>query len=68
MRQLIIQVPQGQGESVLQIAKSCDAVNVSMAEAQNAEQAIDLTIVHFSNRKVEDLLAKLEQLSDVHIT
>jgi len=68
MRQLIIQVPQGQGESVLQIAKSCDAVNVSMAEAQNAEQAIDLTIAHVSNRKVEDLLAKLEQLSDVHIT
>ncbi|WP_231948425.1 DUF389 domain-containing protein [Phormidesmis priestleyi] len=39
-----------------------------MAEAQNAEQAIDLTIAHVSNRKVEDLLAKLEQLSDVHIT
>ncbi|MGV0028707.1 TIGR00341 family protein [Phormidesmis priestleyi] len=68
MRQLIIQVPQGQGESVLQIAKSCDAVNVSMMEAQSAEQTIDLMIVHVSNRQVEDLLAKLEQLSEVHIT
>ncbi|MCU0548200.1 MAG: TIGR00341 family protein, partial [Leptolyngbya sp. Prado105] len=68
MRQLMIQVPQGQGETVLQIAKSCDAVNSSKTEAQSAEQSIDLVIVHVSNRQVEDLLAKLEELSNVHIT
>ncbi|MEP0920144.1 DUF389 domain-containing protein [Leptolyngbya sp. DQ-M1] len=64
MRQLMIQVPQGQGETVLQIAKSCNAVNFSKIEAQS----IDLAIVHVSNRQVENLLAKLEDLPEVHIT
>ncbi|KAM3094738.1 TIGR00341 family protein [Phormidesmis sp. 146-35] len=68
MRQLMIQVPQGQGEAVLQIAKSCDAVNVSKTEAQSSEQEIDLLIVHVSNRQVEDLLAQLEELPEAHIT
>ncbi|NJR49666.1 MAG: TIGR00341 family protein [Leptolyngbyaceae cyanobacterium CSU_1_3] len=68
MRQLMIQVPKGQGDAVLQIAQSCDAVNLAKTEAQRADQSIDLVIVHISNRKVEDLLAKLEDLSDVHIT
>jgi uncharacterized hydrophobic protein (TIGR00341 family) len=68
MRQLMIQVPRGQGDAVLQIAESCDAVNLAMTEAQQASQSIDLVIVHVSNQKVEDLLAKLEDLSDVHIT
>lgn len=64
----MIQVPKGQGDAVLQIAQSCDAVNLAKTEAQRADQSIDLVIVHISNRKVEDLLAKLEDLSDVHIT
>lgn len=64
MRQLMIQVPQGQGGTVLQIAKSCNAVNFSKIEAQS----IDLVIVHVSNRQVEDLLAKLEDVPEVHIT
>jgi uncharacterized hydrophobic protein (TIGR00341 family) len=68
MRQLMIQVPRGQGEAILQIAQSCDAVNVSKAEAQNIERAIDLIILHVSNRQVEDLLAQLEDLPEAHIT
>ncbi|WNZ44201.1 TIGR00341 family protein [Leptolyngbya boryana CZ1] len=68
MRQLIIQVPQGQGKAVLQIAESCDAVNLAKIEAQSADRNIDLVIVHVSNRQVEDLLAKLEDLPEVHIT
>jgi uncharacterized hydrophobic protein (TIGR00341 family) len=68
MRQLIVQVPQGQGKAVLQIAQSCDAVNVAKTEAQNLEQSIDLLILHVSNRQVEDLLSKLDELPDVQIT
>ncbi len=68
MRQLIIQVTQGRGEEVLQIAKSCDAVNVSKTQAQSIKQAVDLLIIHVSNRQVEDLLGKLEALPEVHIT
>jgi len=68
MRQLMIQAPHGQGEVVLQMAKSCDAVNVSKLEAQSTGRQIDLVIVHLSNRQVETLLGKLEDLSDIHIT
>lgn len=68
MRQLLIQAPKGRGETVLQIAKSCDAVNVSRTEAQDLSQAIDLIIVHVSNRQVENFLAQLEDLPDIHIT
>ena len=68
MRQLMIQVPRGQGEAVLQITKSCDAVNVSKTESQSLEQAIDIITAHVSNRQVEDLLGKLEELPEVHIS
>ncbi|KAM3100762.1 hypothetical protein ACKFKF_11050 [Phormidesmis sp. 146-12] len=64
----MVQVPQGQGEAVLQIAKSCEAVNVSKTEAQSMERAIELIILHVSNRQVEDLLAQLEELPEAHIT
>lgn len=68
MRQLMIQVPQGQGEDVLQIAKTCDGVNLALLPAQSIESAIDLVIVHLSNRQVEDFIAKLQDLPQVHIT
>jgi uncharacterized hydrophobic protein (TIGR00341 family) len=68
MRQVMIQAPQGQGEAVLKIAKACDAVNVSKTEAQSPEQAVDLIVVHVSNRRVEALIAKLEDFPEVHIT
>ncbi len=68
MRQLIIQLPQGHGNTVIDIAKSHDAANIAQIEASNSDGAIDLVIVHLSNSQVEEFLAELEKLPNVHIT
>jgi uncharacterized hydrophobic protein (TIGR00271 family) len=68
MRQLIIQIPCGQGKRVLNIAKSLDGTNLAQFEAMGSEGLIDLVLVHVSNRKVEKLLTLLEEITDVHIT
>jgi uncharacterized hydrophobic protein (TIGR00341 family) len=68
MRQLIIQVPKGQGQTVLDLAKSYNGANLAQFEANNNEGEIDVVIVNISNREVEKLLGDLEDLSNVHIT
>jgi uncharacterized hydrophobic protein (TIGR00271 family) len=68
MRQLIIEVPRGCGQRVLDIAKSHNAANVAQFEAKSSDELIDLTIVHVSNRQVEKLLADLQDLPELHIT
>ncbi|HSF73555.1 MAG TPA: DUF389 domain-containing protein [Microcoleus sp.] len=68
MRQLIIQVPRGCGQTVLDIAKSHNAANVAQFEAKGNDEPIDLVIVHVSNRQIEKLLAELQDLPSLHIT
>lgn len=68
MRQLIIQVPRGCGQTVLDIAKSHNAANVAQFEAKGSDEPIDLAIVHVSNRQIEKLLAELQDLPSLHIT
>jgi uncharacterized hydrophobic protein (TIGR00271 family) len=68
MRQLIIEVPRGCGQRVLDIAKSHNAANVALLEAKGSDEPINLTIVHVSNRQVEKLLADLQDLPELHIT
>ncbi|OKH38654.1 TIGR00341 family protein [[Phormidium ambiguum] IAM M-71] len=68
MRQLIIQVPKGQGNVVLDLAKSHNGVNLAQFEASNNDGEIDVVIVNISNRKVEKFLGELEDLSNVHIS
>ncbi|GJD17009.1 hypothetical protein RIVM261_019650 [Rivularia sp. IAM M-261] len=68
MRQLIIQVPRGQGKEVLEIAKSLDGTNLAQFEAMGSDDLIDLVLVHISNRQVEKLLTLLEDINKVHIT
>ncbi|WP_066380285.1 TIGR00341 family protein [Anabaena sp. CA = ATCC 33047] len=69
MRQLIIQVPRGHGDTVINIAKSLDAQNLAEFAAHNGEdEAIDVVILHVSNHKVDPLLAKLQDLPQLHIT
>lgn len=68
MRQLIIQVPRGQGKDVLTIAQEHQGTNLAQMEANQPDRALDLVIVHISNRKVEDFLSQLEQLPEVQIT
>ena len=68
MRQLLVQVPRGCGKEVLTIAKAHNGVNLACFEATGLEAAFDLVLIHVSNRKVEDLLAELESIPDLHLT
>ncbi|MEC4812743.1 MAG: DUF389 domain-containing protein [Scytonema sp. PMC 1069.18] len=68
MRQLIVQVPRGDGKQVLDIAKSLGGSNLAKFEAQGSERETDIVLVYVSNRNVEKLFSKLEHLPDVNIT
>jgi len=68
MRQLLVQVPQGCGKTVLEIAKACKGTNLAQFEAAGIEQPLDLVFVHISNGKVEELLGKLEDVPDLSFT
>ncbi|MCL6752062.1 TIGR00341 family protein [Nostoc sp. CCCryo 231-06] len=67
MRQLIIQVPRGNGKAVIDIAKSHNGTNLARFEG-NAEEPIDVVIIHVSNREVGKVLEELQDLPKVHIT
>jgi uncharacterized hydrophobic protein (TIGR00271 family) len=67
VRQLIVQVPRGLGKEVLSIAKAHDGVNLACLEATGLEAALDLVLIHVSNRQVEDLLAALEAIPDLQL-
>jgi uncharacterized hydrophobic protein (TIGR00271 family) len=68
MRQLIIQVPRGEGKKVLDIAQSHEGVNLAQFEATSTEESIDLVLIHVSNRQVEKLFADLDKIPRVRIT
>ncbi|MBD2593592.1 TIGR00341 family protein [Nostoc spongiaeforme FACHB-130] len=67
MRQLMIQVPQGNGTAVMEIAKSHHGTNLARFEGY-ADEPIDVVIVHVSNREVGKVLEELQDLPKVHIT
>jgi len=68
MRQLLVQVPQGCGKKVLEIANVCEGTNLARFEAAGVDRAIDLVFVHISNGKVEELLGKLQDIPDLSFT
>ncbi|NJM85375.1 MAG: hypothetical protein HC839_04255 [Leptolyngbyaceae cyanobacterium RM2_2_21] len=67
MRQLLIQVPRGQGSQVLALAKQHRGANLTQIEAKSPEDAVDLVIAHVPNRQVEGLLDALETLPDLRL-
>lgn len=68
MRQLIISVPQGKGEKVLEMARAHAGVNLAQIEATDAQNPIDLVLVHVSNKRVEGLIGQLETIADMRVT
>lgn len=68
MRQLLVQVPQGCGKTVLDIAKACEGTNLAQVEAAGVERSLDLVFVHIANGKIEELLNKLQDLPDLSFT
>jgi len=59
MRQLLVQVPQGCGKTVLEIANACEGTNLAQFEAAGIDRPLDLVFVHIFNGKVETLLDQL---------
>lgn len=68
MRQLLVQVPQGCGTAVLEIASACKGTNLAQVQATGAQQPLDLVWINVSNGRVEELLAKLQDLPDLRVT
>ncbi|MCU0564980.1 MAG: TIGR00341 family protein [Oculatellaceae cyanobacterium Prado106] len=68
MRQIIVQVPRGQGKAVLTIAQEHQGTNLAQMEASHGDRSLDLVFLHISNAKVEAVLAQLEQISEAQIT
>ncbi|MDZ8053427.1 MAG: hypothetical protein RMX63_18525 [Aulosira sp. ZfuCHP01] len=67
MCQLIIQVPQRNGKAVIDIAKSHNGSNFARFEGY-VDEAIDVVMVHISNREVRKVIEELQDLPKVHIT
>lgn len=68
MRSLIIQVPNGEGENILEKAKQLEGKNISLLHGFNDEGEVDVVFASFSNNKVEHFIAKVNEVKDVHIT
>jgi uncharacterized hydrophobic protein (TIGR00271 family) len=68
MRQLIIQVPDGQGKTVFDMAKNYAGVNLLLSDGLSDRGKVEVVTVHLDNRKIEDFLDDLETIRDVHIS
>lgn len=68
MRQLIVRVPRGCGERVLDIAREHGGTSMARVEASDDGAGLDLVLVNTSNHQVEALLDALEAVPEVHIT
>lgn len=67
MRQLLIQVPCGHGQTVLQKARACQGTNLAQWQTMG-DTPQDIVLVHVSNQRVEPLLDALQDLPDLEIT
>ncbi len=67
MRQLAIRVPHGHGQEVLRMARARDGTSLSLQEATDGEEPLQLVTAYLPNSKVEDLLDDLESIAGVHI-
>lgn len=69
MRPLIIQVPKGNGKTVLEKAREFKGKNVSLLNGADAEKALDIIIVFIPNKKIEGLISALDSsISGLQVT
>ncbi len=69
MRELIVQVPHGQGHQVVELAEKHNGLNIAQYPGFAADgQALDITLVHVSNRSVQGMLRDLDDMSPVYIS
>lgn len=68
MRQLLIEVPRGEGAAVVEAARRRDATNLAVFQGDNGESPVDLLFVHLPNEKIEDLLRDLQSVEGLHVS
>lgn len=69
MRLLVVQVPRGEGERVLELARRYEASVVSMTQALDEHGAsVDVTMLHLSNARVGPLLSHLEMIQSFKVS
>lgn len=68
MRQLLVHVPEGKGEEVLQRAGPYEPLNTLVYEAHDEAGPRDVVVLHISNARVDALLEELEELPDLRVT
>ena len=69
MRQLLIEVQQGKGQQILELAEQkFQGANLSQTTAKSTRGAIDLVIAYIPNSEVEEFLGELEDFDELHVT
>lgn len=68
MRQVIVHVPRGQGDRVLDIAREHEGRNMVVIQGERKGQEKDVVILHLSNGRIGGMLDKLGDLSEVNVT
>lgn len=68
MRQLLVEVPEGQGDAVLRLAERHRGVNLVKLTGSGPDGPRDLAFVHVSNRRLETLLEDLQALPELRVS
>lgn len=67
MRQLLVQVPHGEGAQALAIAKQHRGVNLARSDATDGDGCpVELVTIHLDNADVGPMLDDLEQATQIH--
>lgn len=69
MRRLIVRVPGGNGQTVADIARECGACDISVATAQDGSDGrLDLVTFNIDNAGLEQVLGRIDDVPDPHVT
>ena len=68
MRQLLIEVQRGQGNTVIRLGEKYEGANLSQLDANTSRGKIDLVIAYIPNGNVEEFLEDLSDFEELHIT
>lgn len=68
MRQIFASVPRGKGEEALAIAAAHRGTNLVWFPATGQDRGCDMLIIHVPNDGLDPLLARLQQIDNLHVS
>ncbi len=68
MRHLFVQVPQGCGARVVELADEHEGQNLSLWNGQSHQQPVEVLSVNISNRRIQSFLSQVQDLPQARIT